>query len=291
MFRTEQVNELYSEKSLEAFWATVKTGRLQEAASMLSVTQPAISAAIKKIEVNLGVPLLERGGYKKIALTKEGKKLFLFAEKYFSNLSKNVLHESSLLSDTYSVGVSSMLPQKKLNNILSNIAISNVRHAHLLKINFEIKSTYEIVAGFENKDYDCVFIPHMGRDVCLSIQADIHPLSESETYSVYMVKAKHLVGSESDKNLGFVAVENFAMINLLPKDIHKTVIYENVDELFYKSVCNAGYIVLNPQQASILTHNGFSIEKCNEVESEEVNFGYCYRMGAQGVIQKCLNGY
>ena len=287
MYRTEQINEFYDEKSLEAFWAIVKTGRLTEAAAMLDVTQPAISAAIKKLEVKLDKPLIQRGGYKKIVLTNEGKKLFLFAEKYFSNLSENVFYKTSLLNEKLSVGISSMLPRTKIETILSNIATSNSHNSKFISIDYKIASTSEIVTGFTEHEYGCVFIPNLSRDVCLSIENNIHPLDVSETFAVYTIKGKMQIDELIETNLGLISVENFALINLLPKPLEKVITFKDMNDLYYNIVGKTGYIVLSEKQAAILAEFGFNLEILQDVEPEKVDFGFCFHSGSEALVQIC----
>lgn len=287
MFRTEQINEFYDEKSLEAFWAIVKTGRLTEAAAMLDVTQPAISAAIKKLELKLEKPLIQRGGYKKIVLTNEGKKLFLFAEKYFSSLTSNILYKSTVLSEEFKVGISSMLPKEKLQSVLSNIAMSNLYRSHLVSIMYEMEATSNIINGFENGKYDIIYIPDLGRDVCLSLNNDIHPLNIEETYRAYKIFCKTVMENTVEGDLGFIASANFSMINLLPKPLKSVVLYNRLDELYSNIVGQCGYIVLSESQVSDVLSYGLTLEELNESENETINFGFCFRPGAESLVQIC----
>jgi DNA-binding transcriptional LysR family regulator len=73
------------------FLAIVETGSFTKAADRLFVSQPSLSGGIKKLEQELGVILLERGG-RKIILTQAGE---LFLEK-----ARKILHEyNSLVHD------------------------------------------------------------------------------------------------------------------------------------------------------------------------------------------------
>lgn len=62
-------------KQLQYFAAIVQKGSFNEAARACHVTQPAISAALRKLEDELGVPLLERHS-RRIELTEFGRSLY-----------------------------------------------------------------------------------------------------------------------------------------------------------------------------------------------------------------------
>ena len=57
---------------LEAFRVIAETGSLTKAAEQLHVTQPAMSAALKKLETELGVELFDRSP-NRISLNKTGE--------------------------------------------------------------------------------------------------------------------------------------------------------------------------------------------------------------------------
>jgi DNA-binding transcriptional LysR family regulator len=64
---------------LRTFLEVVKLGSFSEVAKRLSVSQPAVSFQIQKLERDLGVRLIDRG-QKRIVLTDAGKRLLRFAE-------------------------------------------------------------------------------------------------------------------------------------------------------------------------------------------------------------------
>jgi len=73
------------------FLAITKTGNFTKAAERLFISQPSLSAGIKKLEQELGVLLFERGG-RKVLLTSEGR---FFLEKANNILSEyqSAIHE------------------------------------------------------------------------------------------------------------------------------------------------------------------------------------------------------
>ena len=67
-------------KPLRYFVAIAKTASFTKAAQQLSVAQPAVSMAIKKLEADLGLTLIHRAD-RHVGLTDEGKRLLVHAEK------------------------------------------------------------------------------------------------------------------------------------------------------------------------------------------------------------------
>lgn len=72
---------------VKAFYYVAKTGSVTKAAGELSISQPAVSQAVKQLETELGVNLIKRAP-RGIRLTKEGSELFLYVEKGYEEIEK-----------------------------------------------------------------------------------------------------------------------------------------------------------------------------------------------------------
>ncbi len=71
----------YSMAEIRAFNATIQTGNFTRAAEMLAVSQPAITAQIRKLESRFDYPLLERFS-KGVRATELGKQLYQITRQY-----------------------------------------------------------------------------------------------------------------------------------------------------------------------------------------------------------------
>ena len=69
-------------KHLRYFWAVAREGSVTAAARSLHVSQPAVSAQIKKLETSLGQELFQREG-RGLTLTPEGKVVYDYADEIF----------------------------------------------------------------------------------------------------------------------------------------------------------------------------------------------------------------
>ena len=69
---------------LHYFWAVAKDGNLTRAARLLHVSQSALSAQIRHLEEQLGVPLFKREG-RGLRLTEAGQIAMMYAERIFSS--------------------------------------------------------------------------------------------------------------------------------------------------------------------------------------------------------------
>ncbi len=102
------------------FLAVVETGSFTKAAEQVSVTQPTLSAGIKKLEEQLGKRLFDRSQRRRIFLTKAGTVLLPRA--------KAIWHECNMVSEDLAdaepslvirLGVLTTIPTSIVSNILS----------------------------------------------------------------------------------------------------------------------------------------------------------------------------
>jgi len=71
---------MINQQWLHTFLSLVEIGHFTQTAEKLSMTQPGVSQQIKKLEEQVGVPLLNRQG-KKFELTRAGETLYQFGCK------------------------------------------------------------------------------------------------------------------------------------------------------------------------------------------------------------------
>lgn len=76
-------------QQLEYFKVIAKTRNFTRAANMLSVTQPALSKAVSKLEKELETPLFQRDG-RNIKITKSGEVFLKYAELALFNIEKGI---------------------------------------------------------------------------------------------------------------------------------------------------------------------------------------------------------
>ena len=67
---------------LHYFWATAREGSISRASATLRLSQPTLSAQIKRLEGSLGVTLFERRG-RSLVLTDMGRMVFQYADEIF----------------------------------------------------------------------------------------------------------------------------------------------------------------------------------------------------------------
>lgn len=72
-------------RQLESFLAVARAGSFRGAASVLALSQPALSQQVKELESELGTPLFDRLG-RSVALTEAGRLLQGYATRVFSTL-------------------------------------------------------------------------------------------------------------------------------------------------------------------------------------------------------------
>jgi len=100
-------------KHLEYFWAVAREGSVTRAAESLFVSQPAISAQIRKLETQLGEKLFEKSG-RMLELTPMGRLVFGYADEIFTlgrELTETLRGQPTERPLRLAVGVAQALPK------------------------------------------------------------------------------------------------------------------------------------------------------------------------------------
>lgn len=125
---------------LRYFWAVAREGGVTAAADALHVSQPAISAQIRKLETALGHELFDRSG-RSLTLTPEGKIVFEYADEIF--------HLGEELLDTVK-GRMEGRPMRLVVGVASTIP--NLVSFHLLEPAFALDGPVRIVVRENRTD-------------------------------------------------------------------------------------------------------------------------------------------
>lgn len=125
---------------LRYFWAVAREGSVTAAADALHVSQPAISAQLRKLETSLGHELFDRSG-RSLTLTPEGKIVFEYADEIF--------HLGEELLDTVK-GRMEGRPMRLVVGVASTIP--NLVSFHLLEPAFSLDDPVRIVVRENRTD-------------------------------------------------------------------------------------------------------------------------------------------
>lgn len=125
---------------LRYFLAVVETGSFTKAAEQVSVTQPTLSAGIKKLEEQVGKRLFDRSQRRRVFLTKAGTVLLPRA--------KAILHECNMVSEDLAEAEPSLVIRLGVLTTIPAIIVSSV----LALVRQKLPSlTIEIIDGTEQE--------------------------------------------------------------------------------------------------------------------------------------------
>lgn len=95
----------------KVFYYVAKTGSVTGAAKQLSISQPAVSQAIKQLETSLGIDLFYRAA-RGVKLTREGQLLFSYVEKGYEQIElglEKMLQLKNMEGGEIRIGASDMI--------------------------------------------------------------------------------------------------------------------------------------------------------------------------------------
>lgn len=214
----------------KTFYIVAKAGSISAASKQTYISQPAISKAVKKIEMDLNVKLFERSinGTK---LTKQGEKLLYYVEAAYNNLitaERSLKEDDSFTKGSLKIGAPSHIGTffifdkvKKFKNMFPNINISIISRPtkELLErlnkheIDFIIDS-----APIETDDKNLTIIPLSKANHCFVCSKECKNYYE-DVDNIYNIQNKPLIlpapKSTHRKNLDRL----FESLGVYPKDI------------------------------------------------------------------------
>jgi DNA-binding transcriptional LysR family regulator len=192
---------------LDTYLTVVKTGNFTETAGKLHLSQPAISAQIKRLEKELGIRLIERGR-SGISMTQAGRVLYNFAEyvnhQYYymqrdmERLRKKTIDELNII--TSQVCAEYIVPVI-INGFKETHALTGVNLiiTDSLKVAEEVdRGVYDI--GFCSTKAECQGVRYfklLEDDLVLSVYPG-HPLSERPEISLYELSGEAIILREPE---------------------------------------------------------------------------------------------
>jgi len=125
---------------INTFVAVIEQGGVQAAANKLHKTHPSIVVSLKKLETELGFPLLDRSGYRSIA-TEQGKAFYqrcLRVLNEMDDLKSLSAHLQQNKETEISIAIGDVTPLPRLLNLLRDFTETNKStHLNLLFENLE----------------------------------------------------------------------------------------------------------------------------------------------------------
>lgn len=197
-------------QQLEYFKTICDTKNFTSASNILSVTQPALSKSISKLEEELDVTLFEREG-RNIKVTKYGEEFLKYAVSALNEIERgkekiNDIKEKN--KRTISIGSTYCIGATFIPYLISGFLNNNINS----KFNFNTESKEEIIMGLKNQRIELGFF-----DNC----EDINEYDEIE--------------------MSLVKKEEFVLI--VPKNHHLS----NREEVYLKELKDEYFIAYNEQ--------------------------------------------
>ena len=187
---------------LITFLEVIRQGSFSEVAKKLSITQPAVSFQINKLERDLGVKLIDRGK-KTLTLTDAGQRLLRFAEVIEQEkitLTRDLEKMRDEVTGDLIIAASTIPGEVLLPPMLGEF---KALHPSIC-VRLDISDSMVVINGVHNGDYDIGFcgVAPEGRDLhCFKIANDEivlvvfpeHPFARRKTVSLAEVGEEQII--------------------------------------------------------------------------------------------------
>ena len=195
-------------QQLQYFKVISQTKNFTTASNILSITQPALSKAISKLEEELDVQLFEREG-RNIKITKYGEVFLKYAESALNDIEKGIekIHDMKTNNDniisiasTYCIGAT-FIP----------FLISNFINSHIqTRFNFNNQSTEEIFKDLKYERVDLGFFDSIEK---IDKYSEIETILVKKEEYVLIVPKNHHLANRAEVELKELKDEYFIAYN------------------------------------------------------------------------------
>lgn len=179
-------------QQLQYFKVISQTKNFTTASNILSITQPALSKAISKLEEELDVQLFEREG-RNIKITKYGEVFLKYAESALDDIEKGIekIHDMKTNNDN----IISIASTYCIEATFIPFLISNFINSHIqTRFNFNNQSTEEIFKDLKYERVDLGFFDSIEK---IDKYSEIETiLVKKEEYVLIVPKNHHLANRE-----------------------------------------------------------------------------------------------
>lgn len=207
-------------KQLEYFQMTSRLKNITRAAKRLSVSQPNITVAIKKLEAELGIQLFERS-QKQLSLTPEGAVFLNRIEQALRNIQDAVLEVNDykqLQKGTIKIGIPSMIGAYLFPKIFSGF---QKKYSHLDIYLYE-KGSISIRESLERDELD------FGIVIISNASPSLQLLQMSTNQVVACVPMNHPLAQK--ESLSWTDVSDIDLISLREGSFIRNIIMQKLKE-------------------------------------------------------------
>lgn len=259
--------------ALYTFATIVESKSLNQAAKKLSISQPALSRKMKKLEEDLGVSLFERKG-KRLLLTRMGEMTYEYAlefTKLQNSLKQSISNYQHLGKKSVTIGASLTTLQSTLPDIIQLLTQEEPE----ADIQAVTGKTHEIIKYVENQQVDLGLVASkvdLEHIQCFPLFDDHlslvlpkkHPLSKMQDISIEDLQNQSMILFSKGTWYRILMDEWFRKYNIFPEIKMEIDSFEAILRLV--SICNAATLL--PQsylRQSMLMDNELTVRTIKEL--------------------------
>lgn len=200
-------------QQLEYFKTIAQTENFTTASNLLSVSQPALSKAISKLEEELEVPLFEKNG-RNIKLTRFGKMFLLHTNVALLEINKGIKELKEITNpNTGSISISST---SSIGTYFMPFIISDFLNKNPnTKFQFNHESVQNIICDLKSRKIDLGFYECI-ENIIIPSEIESIPIRKEEY--VLIVPKNHYLSNKSKISLKELANESFVAFCIDNKD-------------------------------------------------------------------------
>lgn len=278
-------------RQLEYFLAVARTESFTAASQALFVSQPALSAAVRKLEHELGVELFERGPYG-VMLTPQGRAVRDRAQQIvgMAQMLPVDARTSAAAPETVRLAIAPIAGAAAVLEILEHrSSLPEGLTVQLEEVPSEralaelARSARDVAVVVARGPMQLEHTPICTTPVMVAMSAD-HPLAQLERVEIPDLRGVPLMLLGQRSRLSALVVDQFAASGITPWVIHRTA-----QLTFMERMVQAGRAVSFLPASAALAHPALVLRPLHPAVTQEVLFAYRPGFAASERVQRLLD--
>ena len=280
-------------RQLEIFGTLMMHRTTVETAAEIGVSQPAVSAAVKQLEADLGFALFERRG-KRLHPTDEARSLFREIEPVFRQLGSVVTHARELRDGTE--GVLRMIATAPLGNAVVPGALKRFLAARPnVTVQYDVARLDDVIEAVEIgaveiglalglKSHPAVSVRTLHETRMVALVPPAHPLAGAASVDPAAAAAHGFIGLDRVSRLGQLLQGRFVASDV---EYAPRVIVRNCHTAAVLANAGMGLAVVDPFTASFLTN----LDLVRRPFVPEIPIGACVLARPEATLSRVAEGF
>lgn len=282
-------------EQLQYVCAIVSTGSFSHAATLMHLTQSALSKQIARLEHELDLELFDRS-HRKVTLTRAGELFYKDAKLMVKQHTDMMQHLDLFRQEEKQTIHIAMLPIVSQYDLARKLKIFTRKHPDITLHMQELEEKDMMETGL-HQQYDCYILRdanqewnelehiRLYQDILVAVVSLQHPLAKKSLISLQDIKEEKLLLSPRSTSMSRIALEALKQYQLQPDILH----HGRLETIISMAMENSGIALVMKKSLTIFQQDHFHILPFKENISGDICFCYQKHNEKRDIIELLLS--